>query len=88
MPTSKGIQRTESIYEKIQRTKSFGSEKPQRFGRPNLFANRFNVLYSIARCLPVNFKYKMVNSGNILEALWGGLALGWIDTVDIFHILP
>ena len=88
MPASEGIRCTELIYEKIRRTESPRFFRAKRFGTPNLFANRFDVLYPVARCYPISFKYEMVSSGNILEALCGGLALGWIDTVDIFHILP
>ena len=88
MPASEGIRHTESIYEKIRRAESPRFFRAKRFSTLNLFANRFDVLYAIARCYLISFKYKMVCSGNILEALCGGLALGWIDTVDIFHVLP
>ena len=72
------------------RAKGFNAQNrfTKRFGAPNLFANQFDVLYPVTCCYPISFKYEMVSSGNILEALCGGLALGWIDTVDIFHVLP
>ena len=39
----------------------------------NLFTNRFDVLYPVARYHTISFKYEMVGSGNILEALGNGL---------------
>src|SRR6202040_1828684 len=73
MPVSEGIRRTESIYEKIWRTESPRFFQAKRFGMPNLFANRFDVLYPVARYHPIGFKCKIVGSGKILDALDNGL---------------
>ena len=73
MAASKGMQHIKLICEKIQHTKSFSSEKPRRFGALNLFVNQFDVLNPFALGHPRSFKYDMGSSGNILEALTGGL---------------
>src|ERR1700722_16628364 len=88
MPASEGIQCTESIYEKIWRAESPRFFRANRFSAPNLFANRFDVLYPIASWYLISFKSKIECSGNILEGLCGGFALKWIDSVYIFHVLP
>ena len=71
MPARKGIQRTESIYEKIRRAESPRFFRAKRFGAPNLFANRFNALNPFVSGHMRSLKYKMLSSGNILEALHG-----------------
>ena len=64
MAASEGIQHIESICEKIQHTESFSSEKPRRFGVPNLVVNRFDWSDPLAHGHPESIKYAILSSGN------------------------
>ena len=65
MVVNKRIGPVKSIYEKIWRTESFGSEKPWKFGAPNLFMNRFNWSDPLAHGHPKSIEYKMLSLSNI-----------------------
>jgi hypothetical protein len=54
MTANEGIYRIESICEKIRRAESFGSEKPRRFGAPNLFSNPFDAMNPFVQGHPMS----------------------------------